>query len=132
MYPSRYIPLQSLPWSPSHILYFLLHRHTTPVPSQPLYPPPLPIRALEAAKAGRRVPLLLDATSSHSVDTFLAYQRTQQIDMPQVRGGAGNGRGGSAPGQGLQSLEERVSMFVKLSVFVCAADGQRPQCGGDA
>ncbi len=30
------------------------------------------------------MPLLLDATSQKSVDTFLAYQRTQQVDVPQL------------------------------------------------
>ena len=40
--------------------------------------------ALQTAREACRVPLFLDLTSSHAVDTFLGYQRTQQIDMGQV------------------------------------------------
>jgi len=55
-------------------------------------------RILEAAKEARRVPLLLDQTESRSVDTFLGYQRTQQIDMPQVTQEEGVGARGGCHG----------------------------------
>ncbi|KAG1671552.1 hypothetical protein FOA52_011274 [Chlamydomonas sp. UWO 241] len=71
-----------VPW---HLIHAL--RVTSHIPAEYIYLPDLSAALLRSNERSR-VPLLLDTTAERSVDTFLAYQRTQAVDMPQLTASA--------------------------------------------